>query len=296
MNMSHNEPQVYYEATVEVPRALSDAVCKFIIENICSGLVLEEEEDSPVTGIKFYVPVAADRDYRARLNDYLGHLTGEAMPSVPPIRERTIKNVEWTKEYRDSIEPVLVADDLVVRPPWAPVPEGTRYDIVIEPKMAFGTGRHETTRTCLRIVREKLKPGSRFLDLGCGSGILSVLADKMGAGFIKAVDHDLVAIESAHENFRINQVATPCQIMFGSVDSCRDDRPYDFIAANIIKSTIVVMIEKLAYLLSGGGIMILSGLLEPDLPEISAELNRNGLSRFTIVKDNEWYTYVVYKG
>jgi ribosomal protein L11 methyltransferase len=296
MTKATDIPLEYLEVTLEVPRAHADAVCNFLIDNVCSGLVLEEEEDSPVTGVKFYVPADDDRNYRTLLSNYLLQLVDKSMPEVPRIQERSIKNVEWNQQYRKSVEPVRVSEDLVVRPPWVQASTDVRYDIVIEPKMAFGTGRHETTRTCLRIVREKFKAGGRFLDLGCGSGILCILADKMKAGYIKAVDHDLVAIESAHENFAINNVTCPHDIAFGSLDKCQGDQPYDFIATNIIKSTIMVMIQKLAYLLAGGGILLLSGLLEPDLPDISSELNRNGLNRFTTVRDNEWFTFIVYKG
>lgn len=294
--MGETKPHAYTEAKVEIPRLLADAVCNFIIENISSGLILEEEEDSPVTGITFYVPLNGKREWRSLLTGYLSCLVDDSGAIVPQIEERLIENIEWEEQYRQSVKPILIGKDVIVRPPWCTAEPDVKYDIVIEPKMAFGTGIHETTRSCLKIVRERFRPGMRFLDVGCGSGVLSVLADRMGASFIKAIDNDLTAVGNCRENFQVNQVCTPNEILLGSIEKAQGDLPYDFICANIIKSTILSMLSDLAALTVRKGILVLSGLLDRDEDEVSARLKQAGLTTFSILRDNEWLTYAVGKG
>lgn len=292
MNQPSATPEAWHEITLTINRGLADAVSNFIIDNLSSGIVLEDEEDAAEITIKFYLATNDDRDFETLLGSYLAQIVEGASPR---ISSKIIKNIEWTEQYKQSIRPSQITSDMIVRPPWVTPNEKVKYDLVIEPKMAFGTGTHETTRSCLRVIRDRFQPGTRMLDLGTGSGVLAILADKIGAAYIKAVDYDMASIENTHENFKINSVKSPHEIVFGSIQQCEGDDPYDFIAVNIIKSTIIHMIEKLNFILAGTGTMILSGLLENDLEEISAELNRNGLDNFTTIRDNEWYTFIVHK-
>ncbi len=285
-----SRPEFYIEASVEVPRDNSDAVCNFIIENICAGLVLEEEDDAPVTGIKFYVPAGNHLDYLNRLARYLADL---GLESASEIRQRTVKNVEWEEEYKKQMKAITVAGDVAVRPPWRDTPEGIKYDIIIEPKMAFGTGTHETTRGCLQAIRESLKPDVRFLDMGCGSGVLAILADKMGTSYIKAVDYDIIAVENSRENFQINGVRTEHEIHHGSIEKCDGDRPYEFVCVNIIKSAILEMLGRIKELVAVGGTLVLSGLLDKDLDEILDLMAKLELDDYSVIEDNEWRTIVI---
>lgn len=289
--MAGSIPQRYTEARLSVPNEFADAVCNFIIENFTSGLVLEEEDGAPETGITFYLPETFEKDYKAILEDYFAAIMPAGSPP-PHLVEKHIKNVEWVEQYKQSIRPVVIAGDVIVRPPWELPPSEGRFDIIIEPKMAFGTGTHETTRTCLKAVRETVRQGDRFLDLGAGSGILSILAAKLGASYVKAVDYDLAAIDNCVENFALNQVKVQHDIALGSLEQCDTDEPYDVVVANIIKSTILPWVERLLALTKPGGTLILSGLLESDIPEISAALERAGQS-FDITPDNAWQTYVI---
>ena len=289
--MAESIPQRYTEARISVPRDYADAVCDFIIENFTSGLVLEEEDGAPETAITFYLPETFEKDYKSILEDYFVAILPEGH-EVPKISEKFIKNVEWVEQYKQSIRPVVISGDVVVRPPWEPPQVEGNFDIIIEPKMAFGTGTHETTRTCLKVVRESVKQGHRFLDLGAGSGILSILAAKLGASYLKAVDYDLAAIDNCVENFALNQVSVAHDIALGSIEQCDTDEPYDVLAANIIKSTILPWVDRLVALTKPGGTLILSGLLESDVPEISHALDRAGQT-YNVLSDNAWQTFVI---
>ena len=292
--MTEVKPETYIEARVEVPRVLTDAVCNFIIDHIAGGLILEEEEDSDSTGIIFYVPGDDDRDYKKLLTDYFSALNS-VLKDVPPIRERLIKNIDWIEKYKSLVGPVNITEDVVVRPTWSELTKKVPYEIIIEPKMAFGTGSHETTRSCLQLIRQHFNPGMRFLDLGTGSGILSILADKLGAAYIKAIDNDPIAIDNSLENFDLNKVNAPYEIVLGSIEKCEHDLPYDFVCANIIKSTILPILPRLLELTVTGGKLVLSGLLTADEADIDKALSDLRQTGYTVLHDNQWSTYLITK-
>lgn len=285
-------PERYCEIKLQVPRSHVDAVCNYITDNLTAGLVIGEEDGCESSDITFYVPDTLKVEQESALRTYLSEIL--ELPSEEVIIDREfVKNVEWVERYRHSIKPVTIAGDLVVRPHWAEPLDHARYDIVIDPAMAFGTGTHETTRTCLSVMRRLFPNGATFLDLGCGSGILSILADKMGAKYIKAIDYDVMAIENCNENLKINNVKADFDVVFGSIEKCENDKPYDFICSNIIKTTILGMMPTLAKLIAKPGTLVLSGLLDDDEQEMSDALEQLGFGNYEIVPDNRWLTFVV---
>jgi len=290
--MPEVKPEVFVEVRLDIPRVMADAVCNFIIDNIAGGIILEEEEDTDITGIIFYVPNDNKLDYKTMLSNYFSAIN-DALREVPQIRERLIKNINWIEQYKALVVPVRINDDIVVRPTWSEPVSDVVYDIILEPKMAFGMGSHETTRSCLRLMSEHFQPGSRFLDLGAGSGILSILADKKKASFIKAVDYDSIAVENCRENFELNQVTTPYEIVLGTIEKCDSDEPYGFVCTNIIKSTILPILSRLFGLTETGGKLVLSGLLNSDESDVEAALKELGQTDFTVMHDNEWTSYLI---
>ncbi|KAA3632751.1 MAG: 50S ribosomal protein L11 methyltransferase [Calditrichaeota bacterium] len=295
--MNDTNAKAFIEASVEVPKNISDAVCNFIIENITSGLLLEEEEGLDTLVVKFYMPDDSDDNFRQKLSYYFQSLLelDDTIDEEPDLKERVVENIEWEDAYRESIKGVIVSDKLIVRPPWEEYSGEYEYDIVIEPKMAFGTGTHETTKSCLEIILKTFKKNKTFLDLGCGSGILSILADKMGAKSIKAIDYDMVSVENCFENFEMNDVACDYEVLHGSIELCESDEPYDYVCANIIKSTILTMLDKLNSLTKSGGTLVLSGLLDDDVEEIEEHLLKIGLSDYEVLADNEWRSFTIRK-
>ena len=279
----------FIEAKIDIPAEHVDAVSNFIIEQIANGIVMDEEEDQELTGLTFYVPWTKSGQYRAILGTYLADILG----SVPSIREKRVDDVAWIDEYKASIKPLVIPPDIVIRPTWAPSPIQTPYDILIEPKMAFGTGSHETTRGCLISIRELFQPGWRMLDVGTGSGILAILAAEMGALYLKAVDYDIVAVENCRENFPLNGVNIPCDILHGSIETASNDNPYDMVCANIIRSAILPMLPQLISATRKSGWLLLSGLLVSDESIITNALKSQDQSAFSIHREGEWLTYRV---
>ena len=296
MNETPDKVDAYVEVELQVPRPHADAVCDFIVDNIAGGVVLEEEEGSRQIGIKFYVAGGTDGDFQKPLTAFLSALDSPSIRQPIDIKSHVVVKMSWEDEYRKSVRAIAIGSDIIIRPAWDETTPPAKYDIVIEPKMAFGTGNHETTRGCLLAVHGNFKPGMRFLDVGCGSGILSILADKMQAGSIKAVDYDPIAVDNSRENFQINKVTAPHEVHCGSIETCDGDTPYEFVCANIIKSTILEMLERLDALTCDGGILVLSGLLKQDLADIETALKGRGLSDYEVLTDAEWRTVIVSKG
>lgn len=291
-----DESQDFIEASLDVPSEITDAMCNFIIENITGGLLLEEEEDSVTTTVKFYVPENDDKNFRSKIDFYIKSLE-ELYPDKDidiVLKEKTIQNVEWEDSYKESVKPIIIDKAICIRPPWEEENSQVEYDIEIEPKMAFGTGTHETTRGCLRAIKNNFKNGMSFVDIGCGSGVLSILADKMGASYIKAIDYDPISVSNTIENFEINKVTAENEVLHGSIEQCDSDKPYDFVCANIIKVTILSMIPRLVELTKqNGGILVLSGLLDIDEPDIIETLLKFRLNRYKILSENEWRTFII---
>ena len=285
----------YSEFTIPLQPDMVESVCDFIIDNITNGLVLEDEESNEVTSIKFYVSSENEKDIKEKLNNFFESLTSENKAKIENLSTQIVKNISWEEEYKKSVQPVWIGSDIVIVPTWKKDEFKTKYKILIEPKMAFGTGTHETTRSCLKVIREEFKPQISFLDLGCGSGILSIMAEKLGAKYIKAIDYDPIAVENCQENFELNNVETNNEICLGSIELCKNDNPYDFVCANIIRSTILEMLSELLRLTKTGGILVLSGLLEQDLDEIKTALTRFECHDTKIYPDNEWRTILVRK-
>lgn len=285
----------YQEITVRVPSESVDTVADYIIEHIAGGLLLEDEEQSATTAVKFYLSCEDKIESQlAGLRQLLGTI-GSGQEPVS-FRTKKIRNLDWLDEYRKSVEPLLIGDSIVISPPWKRGRYPGRTEMVIEPKMAFGTGRHETSRSCLAELEQLPLEGKRVLDLGCGSGILGIYAALRGASQVIGYDIDPLAVENSRENFVLNGVAAACRAEEGSIADIPVEETFDLITANIIKSAIVPIIGELKRRLRPGGILILSGLLEQDRLEIEAGLSEYHMTDFTIRRDGEWRTYTVWCG
>lgn len=292
MTMDARQVQWYQEISLAVPAEEVDPVANYIIENITQGLVLEDEDGSSSTIIKFYIAaedeiasmLAGLKKYLAAINPNHENIT---------INQKKIKNLDWIDAYQKSVEPFPVGDSIVIRPPWNRETFPGRIEILLEPKMAFGTGRHETTGGTLIEMETIDFSGRSMLDIGCGSGILGIYAALKGASEVLAYDIDPTAIENSRENLKLNKVDSVCRAELGSVDDVPADRRFDVVVANIIKSVIVPIIGPLKSHTRPGGVMILSGLLNRDREEIEKTLQEHNLYSFSFRRDAEWLTYSV---
>ena len=295
MNEENSDTGSYLEIIIYVPKTLADPVSSYLTDNITTSVVFEETENSGITGVKFFMEEPEDINQLNRLRLYLAQIAEINNIAIPEIRERSVKAVDWEEEYRKSVKPVEISPELLIRPPWAKAENRYKYEIVIEPKMAFGTGNDESTVNCLKLMQRYFVSGQRFLDFGCGSGILGILADKLGAAYIKAIDNDPVAIDNCLENFELNAVAVRHDIIGGSIGEIKPEEKFDMICANIALKPILQFLKSLIEHTIENGYLVLSGIFVNELEEIETALKQAELETVDFIQGKMWLTYCIRK-
>ncbi len=207
---------------------------------------------------------------------------------APKISASITEDQNWNAAWEKTIKPIRVTDSIVITPSWHDVPrEPGQVVLVIDPKMSFGTGYHETTRLSLRLLENILKPSTRVLDIGTGTGVLAIAAAKLGAASVVGIDIDEWAYTNALENTERNGVAHLVTIHQHPVSSLPRD-PFDLIVANIQLDVIAGLLDEITSRLGDKGTVILSGLLLADRAPLTALLTLNGFSIFAELGENEW--------
>ncbi|WP_204791728.1 50S ribosomal protein L11 methyltransferase, partial [Oscillibacter sp. CU971] len=186
---------------------------------------------------------------------------------------------------------------LLVIPQWEEADPGDRVPLYLDPGLTFGTGAHATTRLCLTALETLVRGGERVLDLGCGSGILSVAALRLGAGSALAVDIDDKCRTAARENAGLNGIGPDrLDILVGNLLTDRAAAEkigggYDLVLANIVADVIIALAPRVRGLLSPGGTFLCSGIIKGRADEVEAALNAAGLEIRTRREDNGWYAF-----
>lgn len=187
-----------------------------------------------------------------------------------------IEERNWNEEWEKNFQPVIVEGFCAIRAHFHPPMPEVEHELIITPKMSFGTGHHATTYMMLQAMRELDLRGKRVLDFGTGTGVLAILAERLGAGEVVAIDNDDWSIENARENVAENGCT---RIRVLQKDHVADvNGPFDVILANINKHVIVAQLGALAQHLTEGGVILLSGLLQDDAEDIDNEARKNNLS------------------
>lgn len=203
------------------------------------------------------------------------------------VEERVIESQNWNATWEsESFEPVYVDDTMLIRAPHHPAPPEGVIDIVVAPQMSFGSGHHQTTRMMCRLVA-KYRSTGRVLDVGCGTGVLSIAAIKCGAKHVDAVDIDPWSTESATEAARLNGIEAQTNILLGTVE-CVAGGSYDLILANINRNIILADMDSYVAMLSDGGRLLLSGFLVADIEAITSAATEHGLSLAETSEDDGW--------
>ena len=192
-------------------------------------------------------------------------------------------NELWEKNY---FKPLLIADTCVIRAPFHTDFPKAQYEIIIEPNMAFGTGNHETTTMMIEHIIELPVAGKTILDMGCGTGILSIFASMKGAKTIKAIDIDQWSYESTRDNCLFNHCSN-IDVMVGNASSIGNNH-FDIILANIHKNVLIEDMEIYNNALNSGGTLVMSGFYEHDLPDIQQKAKLLNLSLKNSKQKNKW--------
>lgn len=304
------------QVSCEVPASMVDSLAEYLIELSSTGVSidnmtldtfsLDTVEESPIKTVTAYFSV--DDSLRERIREIESYLVekGQAYdgfqfkaPTVARITEE-----DWSSNWKDHFKPLRIGNHLVIKPTWETFP-ATDDDIIMEldPGMAFGTGTHPTTMLCLSILegifsgrdasgRPHKKPRA-VLDVGTGSGILSIAAALLGAETVKAVDIDPDAVRVATENCTLNNVThlvsvsdTPLHMVTGS---------FDVILANILAEELVRLAPELVRRISQGGFLILSGILTDKEDLVVGGFTSLDVSLTRIAREEEW-SCIVFQG
>jgi ribosomal protein L11 methyltransferase len=197
----------------------------------------------------------------------------------------------WNEEWEKNYQPVVIDGRCRIRAPFHPPDPVLDFDLVIEPKMSFGTAHHETTRMMISLILEADWPGKVFLDMGCGTGVLAVLASKMGGKNGLAIDNDTWAYENTKENLRRNMVSNVTAFL--GDEQLIEDHQFDVILANINRNILLQQIPAYLKALKPGGKIFMSGFYEEDIPVLLKAFDESGLKLLEKRTLNNWSAVVV---
>jgi ribosomal protein L11 methyltransferase len=213
---------------------------------------------------------------RYRLEQLVG--SGEILSYTLGIAD--IEPQNWQEQWERTIEPIRIGRRIVVYPSWIPVEENEEtIVIIIDPKMSFGTGHHETTQMMMLLLERYMQPNRSVLDVGSGTGILSILAARLGASRVIGIDNDIDAFDNAKENCSANGVEPSVTMYHGDLSSVQElaGMQFDIIMANIERKTIMSILDSLQRLRRASGLLLLSGLLREDFQAIEQAIAGHGM-------------------
>lgn len=273
-------------------------------EQMFVDILPETEEDDGTAYLTFYLEEEDDKEEMlARVREELRELSAFVDVGEASIEESQTEDVDWVNNWKQYFHQFTV-DDVLIIPSWENVkPEDENKMIIhIDPGTAFGTGMHETTQLCIRQLKKYVQPGCRVLDVGCGSGILGMLALKFGAGYSVGTDLDPCAIDATHENMAVNGISREqYEVMIGNIidDTKIQDQVgygcYDIVAANILADVLVPLTPVIQAQLKSGGIYITSGIIDDKEETVVEAVKAAGMELLEVHHQGEWVSVTARK-
>ena len=273
-------------------------------EQMFVDILPQTEEDDGVAYITFYLEEEDDKEEMLqRVRAELAELSAFVDVGEAVIEESQTEDVDWVNNWKQYFHQFTV-DNVLIIPSWEDVkPEDEDKLIIhIDPGTAFGTGMHETTQLCIRQLKKYVEPGMRILDVGCGSGILGMLALKFGAGYCVGTDLDPCAIDATHENMAVNGVDRgQYEVMTGNIidDPAVQDKVgygcYDIVAANILAEVLVPLTPVIQAQLKSGGIYITSGIIDDKEETVVEAVKAAGMEVLEVNHQGEWVSVTARK-
>ena len=276
----------------KVPLTQSDKEQMFV------DILPETEADDGVAYLSFYLEEDEDKekvlaDVRVELQDMASYLNVGACT----IEESQTEDVDWVNNWKKYFKSFTVGK-FFIKPTWEEIDEQHKNMemIEIDPGTAFGTGKHDTTQLCIKQLVKYVKENDKVLDLGCGSGILSIVAKKLGAADVDMTDIDPAAIDAVSDNFKVNHMAMDdVNVIAGNVledeELCKkfENKKYDIVVANILADVIIPIAGMVDRFLKPGGIFISSGIIYMKEDDVKEAINNNpNLTLTDVVNQGDW--------
>jgi ribosomal protein L11 methyltransferase len=280
---------------------LAEAVTEVLSRYASGGVAVEVpavDDEPPSTStvgevlVRAYIPIdGQEEQQKRRIEEGLWHLS--QIQPLPQPEFRVLDEEDWQDSWKKHFQPLRIGNQLLITPTWINIEEGERKVIVLEPGMAFGTGLHPTTRLSLQGLENVLQPGDTLLDIGCGTGILSIAAVLLGADQVLAVDIDDDAVEASRENTIRNHVADKIRVEQGSLERVKilqaETRLPDIIVANIIFPVLTQLFQEgLETFVKPEGHIILSGVLAEQVDPLLERAEAAGLMLEEVLSEEDW--------
>lgn len=273
-------------------------------EQMFVDIMPEGEADDGIAYVSFYLEEDQDKEEMlASVRNELEEMRTFMEIGDLEIEESQTEDVDWVNNWKKYFHQFTV-DDVLIIPSWEDVEPKDKDKMIIhiDPGTAFGTGMHETTQLCIRQIKKYMTPGAQILDVGCGSGILGMLALKFGAGHSLGTDLDPCAIDATHENMEANGIeASQYEVMIGNLiddkevqDKVGYDK-YDIVAANILADVLVPMTPVVVPAMKPGGIYITSGIIEEKESVVTDAVKKAGLEVLEVNHQGEWVSVTARK-
>ncbi len=307
--MVNNEAH-WVEISLSVDNEMAEAVAEVLSRFVANGVVVEsdvtykdaEDVGTPVGPVRVYGYISTQanlEEKRRQIEEALWHL-GQIMP-IPEASFRTLPDEDWMSVWKKNYHPIPVGERLLVLPAWIEQGDPDRIEVRIDPSMAFGTGTHPSTQLCMELTEVYTRPGEPVIDIGCGSGILSIAALKLDASHALAVDIDPESIRATEENAERNGVAERVEVGTGSVSEIKAGQfsmqQAPLVLANILMSVILKLFEDgLAEVVQPGGVLVLAGILEEQAERVQKAAEQRGLTLLDKRQQGDWVALAMRKG
>jgi ribosomal protein L11 methyltransferase len=239
--------------------------------------------------LKVYLP--ENQKDEIRLNEILNLISNAN--HQPPYTCMLIPEKNWNEQWESDFQAIEIGTDVRIRASFHVIDKRFNYDLLIDPKMSFGTGHHSTTRLMIRAMLGHDFRALRVLDMGCGTGVLGILASKMGASSVLAIDIDEWSYHNSLENVKNNHCRN-IEVCLGDIDQAQKER-YDIILANINRNVLLADMTVYFSILERYGVLILSGIMEHDLEIILESARKYGFSVNKVFNENQWQSVILNK-
>lgn len=303
------------EITVTTSQEAKEAAADILYQQGVNGLVIEDsypialeadvedytplpETEFPLEEVRLIAYLPLDEQLASKVDSIRQLVAALADYDLDPGRAEVslseVEDEDWATAWKAYYKPIPVGEKLLIKPSWEDIEPTDRLVIELDPGMAFGTGTHATTTMCLEILERLIKGGERVIDVGCGSGILSIAAALLGASQVQALDYDPVAVKVARENITTSGVGAIVSVAQSDLLQAASGKAH-IIVANIIARIIIQLIPQLGAFLAPGGLFIASGIIGERLDAVLASLAAHDFEVVEEMNEDDWYALVCRK-